>query len=327
MTKKFIILAESSWDSGGIGGNSGQQYARTLMRLGWNVSYVEPNGTWKLCKPNKIENPQHTIVMCNFPYTEYNKEIFYELTRTGCHSVCLIVDHWKSINAHRDYKPELEHEFIKRADRVFACNPLNVDRLNSVCPEIRLLRNGVDLECFMKCSSMDTVALQKGKITLGIVASFWISSWIDLAPVLAYAQNHPKDMVHIIGKEHSVVNRNTCPANIIFHGVKHWREIPEYIQQFDVCVVPYNSITTRYTNPIKVLEYLASGKPVVSCYNKSISDYPYVYFYRTGKEFEQKIKKAFLQKIDHDVLFAFLKKNTWEERITTITSCFALSIN
>lgn len=322
MKKKFIILAESFWDSGGIGGNSSQQYARTLMHLGWDVSYVEPNGAWKLKKLHRIEDPKNAIVMCDFPCTEYNKKVFFSLAHLGCHNVCLIVDHWESIDIDKHYKPELEPEFVKSAEQAFACNPLNVDRLKPLRPDIQLLRNGVDLKHFDSSNCKNTISIPCGRITLGLVASFWIPRWIDLEPLLNYAYNHQEDTVNIVGNASSVINDDECPPNVILHGIKHWRDIPAYIHQFDLCVVPYNPLTTMYTNPIKVLEYLACGKPVISCYNPSITDYPYVYFYNNTRDFENSVEEASSNPVDKAFLVNFLKKHTWEERINTILSNF-----
>jgi hypothetical protein len=44
-----------------------------------------------------------------------------------------------------------------------------------------------------------------------------------------------------------------------------YRELPRYAAGFDVCVLPWDvqNLWTRYTAPLKVREYLATGKPVV----------------------------------------------------------------
>ena len=53
--------------------------------------------------------------------------------------------------------------------------------------------------------------------------------------------------------------------NIYFLGKKKKEEIPAYINQFDVCINPFKvSEASRSVNPLKVYEYLACGKPVVS---------------------------------------------------------------
>jgi glycosyltransferase involved in cell wall biosynthesis len=54
-------------------------------------------------------------------------------------------------------------------------------------------------------------------------------------------------------------------ANVHLVGVKPHEEIPQYIQQFDVCLIPYVlDAFTSSVSPAKLNEYLALGKPVVS---------------------------------------------------------------
>ncbi len=53
--------------------------------------------------------------------------------------------------------------------------------------------------------------------------------------------------------------------NVHFIDPKPYRELPRYIAQFDVCVLPWrhDNAFTSYGSAIKVREYLATGKPVV----------------------------------------------------------------
>ncbi len=53
--------------------------------------------------------------------------------------------------------------------------------------------------------------------------------------------------------------------NIHFLGSKPYHDLPRYIRQFDVCVLPWrqSNTFTSYGSAIKVREYLATGKPVV----------------------------------------------------------------
>ena len=53
--------------------------------------------------------------------------------------------------------------------------------------------------------------------------------------------------------------------NIYLAGPKVHRELPQYIRDFDVGIVPYKSNGyTATVVPTKINEYLAVGKPVVS---------------------------------------------------------------
>ena len=54
--------------------------------------------------------------------------------------------------------------------------------------------------------------------------------------------------------------------NVYLIGYQPKKNLPEWIAQFDVCIVPYKISykLVRYCNPMKLYEYLACGKPVVA---------------------------------------------------------------
>lgn len=54
-------------------------------------------------------------------------------------------------------------------------------------------------------------------------------------------------------------------SNMKWLGRKDYPEIPVYINHFDVCLIPFLvGKISRTTNPVKVFEYFALGKPVVA---------------------------------------------------------------
>ena len=82
--------------------------------------------------------------------------------------------------------------------------------------------------------------------------------------------------------------------------------------------MPYLAVRTRYNNPIKVLEYLSCGRPVVTARNPSIDDYPNLYFYEGGEEFVARIDEAAGSAIDGDTLYQNLKSHTWDARLDSL---------
>jgi len=53
--------------------------------------------------------------------------------------------------------------------------------------------------------------------------------------------------------------------NIHFMGGRSREQLPNYVKSFDVCMIPYKVVErTIYANPLKLRQYLASGRPVVS---------------------------------------------------------------
>jgi glycosyltransferase involved in cell wall biosynthesis len=57
-------------------------------------------------------------------------------------------------------------------------------------------------------------------------------------------------------------------------GGKSVLELPAYPQHFDVCLMPYRADPyTRYIYPLKLHEFLASGRPVVATHIRSLDEF------------------------------------------------------
>jgi UDP-galactopyranose mutase len=53
--------------------------------------------------------------------------------------------------------------------------------------------------------------------------------------------------------------------NIAYLGGKPYAELPSYAAGFDICLMPFAlNEASKFINPTKTLEYLASGRPVVA---------------------------------------------------------------
>lgn len=97
-----------------------------------------------------------------------------------------------------------------------------------------------------------------------------ISARLDLPLLAAIARRHPDWSLALVG---SVWGKG-CEAeldilrglpNVHFLGAKPADQLPEYIHAFDAGLIPYRpGEEARNINPIKLYEYLAAGKPVVS---------------------------------------------------------------
>jgi glycosyltransferase involved in cell wall biosynthesis len=54
-------------------------------------------------------------------------------------------------------------------------------------------------------------------------------------------------------------------ANLHWLGGRDYAVLPAYAKSFDVCLMPFAmNEATRFINPTKALEYMATGRPVVS---------------------------------------------------------------
>src|SRR5262249_52004578 len=63
-------------------------------------------------------------------------------------------------------------------------------------------------------------------------------------------------------------------ANVHYLGHRSVRDVPAYVGHMDVCLMCYaRTDYTRYIFPLKLHEYLASGRPVVGSDIRTLRDY------------------------------------------------------
>jgi hypothetical protein len=82
--------------------------------------------------------------------------------------------------------------------------------------------------------------------------------------------------------------------NVHFLGSKPYRDLPRYVRDFDVCILPWRqkNTFTSYGSAIKVREYLATGKPVVISPLYEYLNTPGLRIYRSTEEFISHIENA-----------------------------------
>ncbi len=82
--------------------------------------------------------------------------------------------------------------------------------------------------------------------------------------------------------------------NVFLLGKKKKEEVPNYINAFDICINPFKIHEVNDSvNPVKVFEYLAFRKPIVSTYMYSLMKENIANYITFGKDYDE-----FLHKID-----------------------------
>jgi len=93
-----------------------------------------------------------------------------------------------------------------------------------------------------------------------------IDERLDYALIEALARRFPDASVVMAGPVVKVdpADLPRLP-NIHWLGQQAYGQLPALVKGFDVCLMPFAlNEATRYINPTKTLEYMATGKPVVS---------------------------------------------------------------
>ncbi len=90
--------------------------------------------------------------------------------------------------------------------------------------------------------------------------------------------------------------------NVYFLGDIPYKQLPQHLAAFDICTVAYSLGEQSWGDPIKLYEYLAMGKPIVSTNVGNVNafrEFPQVWISDTRAEFIENVKVA-LRMLEED---------------------------
>ena len=161
-----------------------------------------------------------------------------------------------------------EARLLKAADVVFTGGYqmyLNKSKHNSNC---HFFGCGVDIPHFAQAMSEDTpVPPDIDFISRPILGWFGvIDERVDYPLLDKMAELHPEWSIAMVGPVVKV-DPNLLPhrPNLFWLGGRDYQVLPNYCKAYDVCLMPFAiNAATQYINPTKALEYMATGRPIVS---------------------------------------------------------------
>lgn len=228
-----------------------------------------------------------------------------------------------------------ERRLLQCADVVFAVSPGLCRRKRAVNPNVFLVRNGVDAARFGAARAPATaVPADIASIKRPVVGCVTrvVPEYFDAGLLRQVFSRRPDWSLVVVGPEtgEQAFGRAELRAlqalpNVHFLGLRPFDSLPGYLKAMDVCLIPYRLTENKLlADPLKVYEYLAAGKPVVSVPLEELAD-DVARLVAVGPDAETWIAAiedalASDNSERQDARQAVAFANTWDERVRRIST-------
>jgi glycosyltransferase involved in cell wall biosynthesis len=333
----------------GVSARAGRQWRPTLVQAAPGIQRLTPvalpgltrpgirETTWPLVRLQlrwalrRLGKRPHAVLACS-PHDV--------LGRWGPSVVDVLygTDDWVAgaelMKLDRDRVAAEERNSLRRADLVLAVGPELAQRWRGLGVEPVLFPNGCSPDAYLADVEPAAVPEEFPAAVAGL--SGQLSDRIDLALLEAVAETGiglllvgPRDP----GWYPERVNALLAKDNVHHVGAVPFEELLPYLARFDVGLTPYaDSAFNRASFPLKTLEYLAAGKPVVS------SDLPAsrrlreetaeIRLAETAEEFAQLVLDAVKEARDPNAVAdrrAVAREHSWAARAATLAGLIGLT--
>ncbi|WP_155907315.1 glycosyltransferase [Lunatimonas lonarensis] len=229
----------------------------------------------------------------------------------------------------RKHGAQAEVEAIRNADfTIVTSRQLQSDLAELSGKAVNYLPNAADFDTF-KQSYLEEIPVPSDlqgipKPIIGYTGNICHRSDYDLLNHIC--QQHPDKSVVMVGPRNhwasTQIDLDAIP-NLYFLGPKPIEKLPEYLAHFDVLILPFllNEVT-KSIYPLKINEYLASGKPVVATpFSEDIMAFADVI--RLEKDHDEFVR-AISEELEGDSIekrgkrHQVASENTWENRVAQV---------
>jgi glycosyltransferase involved in cell wall biosynthesis len=247
--------------------------------------------------------------------------------------VCHVNDEYAAYRFHspekRQHILEGERRLLSRADLVIVTSHALLEAKAPLNPHIVLVPNGVDWAAFERVRQANMPPPEDiGWLRRPIVGYVGhISIRLDLPLLAEIARQRPDWSLALVGSvwetgcEENMAALRALP-NVHFLGKKAPTEVPRYVYACDACLIPYcQGEEARYINPIKLYEYLAAGKPVVSVDIPALDGFRHVIHTASSTDTFVAALEAALHETEPALVEQrrrLAAENSWERRVEAI---------
>ncbi len=216
---------------------------------------------------------------------------------------------------------EMDAALSRRADLVFASSRALFETKTKLNPAVTYSPHGVDVALFRSASDRSREPALAVRALRHPVLGFFgvVDERIDTDLILFLARERPRWTFVLVGRIATDRARLASLPNILCPGPVPYESLPEFARAFDVCIMPYRRDRFAWNaNPLKLREYLATGKPVVSVRMPEVESLgAFVEIADTPQEFLQASERALAGESDArlQARVKCISRMTWDSRV------------
>lgn len=223
-----------------------------------------------------------------------------------------------------------EQWLLQEADRVTAGTWALTQKKGQMRGDVEFINCGVEFDHFHRATEPAKPGSKTYEVRRSLdlgrrpVAGFFgaINDRLDAA-LLKYLAGAATDFDFLmIGPRYPSAPRPPSLENWKFAGKVDYRDLPDYVRLFDIALIPYHTRgMNRFLHPVKVMEYMAAGKPVVSTPLPDVAEFygDFIQIAETPEEFLRAMRAAvkepgrFRDRVSAGMNYAH--ERSWEEFI------------
>ncbi len=227
-------------------------------------------------------------------------------------------DAFKKVNLHLK---KLEKKLMNKVNRIIYTATTLEAYLCEYKSKLNYVPNGVEIEHFLNSNREIPEDLNKIPKPIAIYVGA-ISEWFGVDFLHKVVRNCRNISFVLIGKEDVDISKLREEPNIFILGPRKYNEIPRYLHNSDIGIIPFNvkHPIVKSINPLKLYEYMACGLPVVTTKWEELEviNSP-AYLARDSDDFVNGLRSA-LQEKNKNKYIQFAKHNTWKESYRKINT-------
>lgn len=161
----------------------------------------------------------------------------------------------------------LDDALTRAADIVFVAPAALVEPKRALAAHVHPSPHGVDFDLFSRAGDPATpLAVPAAGLRHPVIGYFGnVGEWLDYPLLDFLARSRPGWTFLFVGFATPAADALRSLPNAVLAGPQPYEELPRWAAAFDAAIYPMQvNRQVKNSNPLKIREYLATGKPVVS---------------------------------------------------------------